>query len=953
MTDGPEKARQLTDEKRALLEKRRKGLGKTSAPAVEPIKRLPPDTPRYASFGQERLWYLHQLQPSGTAYHMTSAVKLTGSLDKAAFREALQTVVDRHEALRTTFSLQDGALIQQVAAKLRVDIIEATSAEDQVAHIANQPFDLAHGPLFRAALLRSGEDVHIAIIVMHHIISDEWSLEILWRETAAAYEALLQGASHNLPSPSVQYSDFAAWQRTQMASGAFAGDLHYWQSQLAGDLPLLQLPTDYPRPPVQHNQGGFVTRLLPTEVGNGLTALSRDANTTLFVTLVTAFQVFLHRYTGQPDILVGTPVTNRTQAAVESVIGFFLNTVVLRADLSHPISFAELLARQREQNLNALAHQGLPFDHLVEALHPHRDPSHTPIFQAMFVYQDGEPPLPSMPGLKAEAVVVDAGVSKFDLTLFARSETHGIQLSLEYDAGLFERQTAERMLLHFETLLAQIASSPSTLVGRLNILPDDERRTLLVEWTRTAADFPRALRIHDMIAGQPSDAPAVIFGSDTLTYGELNALANQLAQRLIALGLAIGTPVGLCVERSFAMVVGILGILKAGGAYVPIDPAYPQERTAHILEDAEIRILLTQDALVDRLPRQAATALVLDDIMASAGQTVDAPETGVTPDDLAYMIYTSGSTGLPKGVRVSHRNLVHSTTARFAYYNAPSLRFLLLSSFAFDSSVAGIFWTLCQGGVLCLPPPQGERDVHALATIIARNQVSHTLMLPSLYSILLEFAQPDHLASLRGVIVAGEACPLELPARHYRLLPDCGLYNEYGPTEATVWSTVWQIPAQFTRMLIGRAIPNMQTYILDGERQPVPIGVVGELYLGGEGITQGYHKRPDLTAERFIANPFGEGRLYRTGDLARYMADGTLEFLGRADQQVKINGYRIELGEVESILASYPGVQEAVVLTLQADSDIALTNHEALETILREIEAMSEDEAAAQLRTLR
>jgi amino acid adenylation domain-containing protein len=795
---------------------------------------------------------------------------------------------------------------------------------------------------------------------MHHIISDEWSLDVFWRDFAAGYAAA--GSTPDLPALPLQYSDFAWWQRQQMALGAFEAQLNYWQRQLDGDLPLLQLPTDYPRPRAKGYGGGFVSRTLPAALAGQIGAISRQAGVTLFSTLLAAYQTLLFRYTQQADILVGTPITNRNQAQTEAVIGFFLNTVVMRADFSQPKSFTALLAEVRQQTLSALANQHVPFDRVVEALKPKRDPSYTPMFQVMFVFQEGSAPTPTLSGLSVEPMLVDAGISKFDLTLFARNLARELQLSVEYDSALFERTTAERFLAHFEVLLGSIAAAPDTPISQLNILPPHERKLLLSEWTHTDAPFPAHQRIHDLIAAHPPDSLAVISGDQMLTYGELNRRANQLAHLLLARSLSVGTPVGLCVERSLEMVIGILGILKAGGAYVPIDPAYPEDRIRHILEDAGIAILLTQNHLLSTLPSHM-DAICVDDRSALDPLPHTSPEVMVTPEHLAYMIYTSGSTGRPKGVRVTHRNLVHSTTARFTAYPEPVSRFLLLSSFAFDSSIAGIFWALCQGGALCLPPQNAERDVAQLARIIQRDRVTHTLMLPSLYQVLLDFASPTQLQSLKAVIVAGEACPLTLPEQHYRYLPNASLYNEYGPTEGTVWSTLWRIPPQPRRILIGKAIPNVKTYILDAWMQPVPVGVVGELYIGGAGVSEGYHHRPDLNAERFLVNPFGAGRLYRTGDLARYTDDGNVEFLGRIDNQVKVNGYRIELGEIEAALMQYSGVKEAVVLAIDEASlmEAAFDTQVMIETLqsspeaeqlLSEIEGLTDESAAALLKHL-
>ncbi|MEM6529954.1 MAG: amino acid adenylation domain-containing protein, partial [Chloroflexota bacterium] len=533
-----------------------------------------------------------------------------------------------------------------------------------------------------------------------------------------------------------------------------------------------------------------------------------------------------------------------------------------------------------------------------------------------------------------------------------------ITLSLEYDTDLFYEETAHRLLDHFETFLHSIAADPAQNITALNTLPAAERDILLNQWTQTQAPFSAEAFAHDLIASHPAEAVAVRYGDGVLTYGELDARANRVAQYLLRNGVQPGTFVGLCVERSLEMVVGIVGILKAGCAYVPVDPAYPEERIAFLLQDAAMPLLLTQTHLLDAVGAHNMPCVTLDDTALFAEMPATLPDVTVTPDDLAYMIYTSGSTGKPKGVRVTHRNLVHSTTARFTVYPHAAERFLLLSSFAFDSSITGIFWSLCQGGTLCLPPHYAERDVMQIAALIEQYGVTHILLLPSLYQILLEFAQVGQLATLNTIMVAGEACPLTLPAEHYAALPHATLYNEYGPTEGTVWSTVWEIPAEPEKMLIGKAIPNMYTYIMDAQLQPVPVGVAGELYIGGEGITQGYHNRPELTAERFLPDPFRGGMVYRTGDLARYLPDGNIEFLGRMDNQVKISGHRIELSEIENALLTHPHVSDAAVLVVEqaasadvTDDDLlaALAAHPDVDALLDEIEAMSDDEVQALL----
>lgn len=956
----------MAEARKALLERRRKGKSASATLPEAPLPRRPADAPPLASFGQERLWYLQQLQPESAAYTMTSAVRLRGDINSAALGRALQAVVDRHAALRTTLALDNGALIQHIAPALPISLAEEQAAQGQAEararELATVRFDLARGPLLQVTLLHEAPQASVLVVVLHHSIADEWSLGVFWRDLADAYAAFLRDEAPAFPALPMQYADFAWHQRQQLAAGAYDAQLAYWKNQLAGDLPLLQMPADHARPPVQRFDGGFVTRTLSRELTARITALSRTAGATPFAALLAAFQVLLHRHTRQNDILVGTPVTNRDRAQTEALIGFFLNTVVMRADLSAPISFTALLAATVQQSIVALANQSLPFDRLVEALKPRRDPSHSPLFQAMFVYQDASAHAPALPGLIAEPLIMDAGVSKFDLTLFAAVAGDQLQIALEYSTALFKPSRAERLLRSFEVLLESIVADPALPIGRLNMLPPEERSLLLGEWAGTVGDDQDERCIHDLIAAQPAEQQAVIAGDAALTYGELNTRANQVAHHLRALGVVPGTPVGLCVERSPELIIGMLGILKAGGAYVPIDPAYPPERIRYLVEDAGIAVVLTKPEFAAMLPEGALRHVTLTD-PALAAYPTEAPEPAAGPDDPAYLIYTSGSTGNPKGVRVTHRNLVHSTTVRFGYFPEPARCFLLLSSFAFDSSLVGIFWTLCQGGALCLPPHQGERDVLQLAGLIERYGVTHTLMLPSLYRVLLDFAQPEQLRSLNTVIVAGEACPNSLAVRHYDLLPHAGLYNEYGPTEGTVWATAWRIPPDPERMLIGRPIPNTLAYILDAAQQPAPIGVAGELYIGGRGIAEGYHNRPELTAERFLANPYGPGRLYRTGDLARYLEDGTIEFLGRIDTQVKLNGYRLELSEVEAVLARHPAVGEAAALLVEAgpsgaddtdETDLLrlLESHPDSARILAEIEGMTEAAAMALLRQL-
>lgn len=955
MTDADRK-QQIADARQKLLEKRLKAKGVGKEAQVVTITPKPDDAPALASLGQQRLWYIQQMQAKSTAYHMTNLMRITGQLDSTALEQGLQVITEQQAILRTGFTLADGALIQMIEETIDLPFQQMTVADDASAlaeshTFADTPFDLSQAPLWRALLIHVDDNTHYFMLVLHHIISDEWSLDILWNEIARAYQA----DEKTVSAVDIQYVDYAHWQHQQIQANAYEQQLDYWREQLAGDLPLLNLPTDHPRPAIQQFKGGLLEFTLDPRLSDALQAISKANNTTLFTTLLSAYQVLLHRYTSQTDILVGTPVANRKLAQTENLIGFFLNTIVLRTNFTEELSFNQHLTGMTQQALKALSHQDLPFDMLVDDLKPKRDPSYNPIFQTMFVYQNSSAHQATLGNLELDPIQIDANVAKFDLTVFARLDADHIQLGIEYDTALFDSATVERLMTHYRTLLESIVSAPDTAISQLAILPKSEH-DLLASFNSARQEYPQDKLIHDLITAHPHDALALESDDGTLTYGELIARANYLAQQLVDRGITPDTPVGLCVERSHEMLIGILGILLAGGAYVPIDPNYPSERMRYVIADAGIKVLVTQESLQTILADYQGNVMLIDE-----ETQAHPPEISTTPDNLAYLIYTSGSTGQPKGVRVTHRNLVHSTTARFTVYEHPVEKFLLLSSFAFDSSLVGIFWTLCQGATLCLPPHEGEKDIQQVATLIQECGITHLLALPSLYQILLEFSDDEQLATLKTVIVAGEACTITLADLHHQQLPDAKLYNEYGPTEGTVWASVWQIPAHADKILIGQPIPNMQIYIVGDKLQVVPLGVIGELLIGGDGLAQGYHNQAELTAERFVENPFAEGKLYHTGDLGRYLADGTIEFIGRKDFQVKISGYRIELGEIETALLSADAVQEAVVIpitdktqtkAIAVDDIVQALHQQDGSDLLADIEDLSSAEVDTILETL-
>jgi len=906
------------------------------APTYTPIQPISRDGSMELplSFGQRRLWFLDQLHPGTPAYSSVQAIRIKGPLDQAALRNALQAIIDRHASLRTTFGTVDGSPIQVVKPHADVtlssiDLNALTEPGREAAALrlaeqeAQRPFDLERGPLLRTTVLRLTETDHLLVLTIHHIVVDGWSMGVLIRELLVLYPAFAAGEPPSLSELAIQYADFAIWERQRLQGPRLEKLLSYWKQQLSGLPVLLQLPTDHPRPAVETLRGAAQSFVLPKELSDALITLSRREDSTLFMTLLAAFQTLLHRYTSQTDILVGTPVANRTRPEIEPLIGFFVNTLVLRADLSGDPTFRELLGRGREVALQAYAHQDLPFEKLVEELQPKRDLSRNPLFQVMFVLQNTPMPKLELEKLRASFVEVETGTAKFDLTLSMQQTEQGLKGKMEYSCDLFDPETMTRMVGHWQTLLEGIVADPGQRLSKLPLLTAAERRRLEVEWNDTRAEYPQEQCIHQLLEEQVERTPeavAVLCGDRQLTYGELNRRGNQLAHFLRKLGVGPEVRVGLCVERSLEMIVGMVGILKAGGAYLPLDPAYPRERLAFMLEDAQVSVLVTSKTSPEWLPNGKTQAICIDTQWEFASQeSTGNPVCTAGPGNLAYVIYTSGSTGRPKGVLVDHRNLVHSTSARINYYQDRSIRFLLLSSFAFDSSLAGIFGTLSQGGILVLPQPGLERDLSQLSQLIAQEQISHVLSLPSFYRLLLEQASPEQLHSIRRVIVAGEACSREVVAHHSKQLPLTALFNEYGPTESTIWSSVYMCrgPVWKEQVPIGRPIANTQIYILDEHLQPVPIGVLGELYIGGAGLARGYLNKPEVTAEKFIPNPFVEtpgARLYKTGDQARYLADGSIEFLGRLDEQVKIRGFRVELGEVEAVLAEHPNVKAAAVV---------------------------------------
>ena len=921
----------------AELAARIETLRRADAPPLSPIVPVERAGALPLSFAQERLWFLDRMEPGSAFYNVPAARRLSGAVCVQALERALGLVVRRHEALRTVFPERDGAPVQVVEpfAGFTLSVGDLSAHPDieaevarRVAEEALRPFDLAASPLFRARLLRLGDREHVLLLTLHHVVSDGWSLGVLFREIATAYAAYADGREPSLPDLPVQYADYAVWQRAQLAGEALERPLAYWRERLAGAPARLELPTDHPRPAEQRFEGAVERLQLPAGVLDRLRALGQDEGATLFMVLLGAFQVLLAKYAATDDVVVGSAVAGRTRGETEGLIGLFINTLVLRTDLSGDPEFRHVLRRVRETVLGAQEHQEVPFERLVEELRPERSLGHAPLFQVMFGVDDADASRLEMPGVETGRVGVDFPFAKFDLSLALAADGDTLHAALEYATALYDRATAARMLAHLAHLLEQVTERPDARLSELELLAGDERRRVVEEWNRTAAPAPSAM-VPALVRAQAERTPAavaVVHGERALTYAELSARANRLARHLIRHGVGPEVRVAICMERGFDLVVSTLAVLKAGGAYVPLDPAYPAERLEFMLADCGAAVLLTHGGLGGAPSTPAGVRVVRVDADAGAIAAEPADEVGgdALPESLAYVIYTSGSTGTPKGVGISHRSLAGYLAHAVREYGLGAHdRVLQFHSASFDPAAEEIFATLASGARLVL------RDDEALASPAAfwegcRRAGITVLDLPTaVWSTLAAHLEADPAAlppTLRLAVVGGEQVPAERLRGWRRVAGGVRLLNSYGPTETTVGATLWDA-AGFDHgagvVPIGRPVPGTRAYVLDGALRPTPVGVPGELYLGGAQVARGYLGRPGLTAERFVPEPLGGhagARLYRTGDRARWRADGTLEYLGRLDQQVKLGGIRIEPGEVEAALLRLGGVRECVAV---------------------------------------
>ncbi len=938
MSDLTQRIAQLSTEERIRLEERllaarKNGIRSTGSVQVsQRIPRRSESGPAPLSFTQERLWFLAQLEPDSAAYNETQVLRLTGPLHIPALQRSLDALAARHDSLRVCFREIDGTLMQvaQPLPPTHIKVIDLTAmpadtqmdaAWQQIDAARAVIFDLTSPPLWRVFLIRLADNDHIFVRIAHHIISDGWSGSIFWRELRHFYAALSMGNEASpLPDLPVSYADYSIWQRERLQGERLAELVDYWRSRLAGMEPL-HLPTDHPRPAQPSHRGAMVHFQLSQPLSDSLASLARASESSLYMLLLAAFQVLLHRYSGQTDIAVGSPIANRGRAEIEGIYGFFVNTLVMRADCGGNPTFRSLLAQVRQNALAAYAHQELPFEKLVEELHPIRDMRRNPLYDVMFALQNMPRSDLYLPGLVCQRLNRIDTSNKFDLSLHLYDSGADLNGHLEYAIDLYDEPFIHRMIDHFQVFLEGIVADPDCPIGELPLLTKVERHQLLIEWNDTAIDYPEDLCIHQLFEAQVErtpDAVAVVFEGEQVNYQDLNTRANQLAYHLIDLGVGPDVAVGLLVGQSMEMVVGILGILKAGGAYVPLSPDMPSDRLLLMMQDTNLSVLVIQGDIETKLPHHKCELVYLDsnfetlDLSSKHRITPSAPSTLST--NLAYILYTSGSTGKPKGVAVEHRQVVQYVLGiceRCQFQEGMS--FAMVQPLTVDSCITMLFPPLWTGGLLHIISRETALSPGGLADYFQQHSIDCLKIAPSHLAALL----PAPVLPKQRLIIGGESSRWKW-MQELCQSTEAVIYNHYGPTETTVGVLTYRVHQTTNQHLttpIGRPLPNTQVYILDRHLQLLPVGCIGELYIGGSLVARGYLNNPELTKASFISNPFGSGHLYKTGDLVRYLLDGNIEFLGREDKQVKIRGFRIELQEIESVLVNHPRVQEAIVTT--------------------------------------
>src|SRR5450755_2167024 len=939
----------LSPAQRALLEQRLLAR-RTSAVRRRTIGRREVESPAQLSYAQELLWLLSQVFDDGIAYNAPAAFQLEGPLDLDLLRRAFDGLVARHEILRTTYTVIDGRPMQVIAphAQIELNVVDLRDRSPDERNAEAQRvlkdesrfrFDLVNGPVIRPTVIRLADDEHILMLNMHHVCTDGWSRTVLYRDLTVLYEAAANGIPSPLPPLEIQYADYAIWQREWLDQGITQGQLEYWKQKLARAPSRLDLPTDHPRPPVRSYLGEQISLMLDLQTREGLRTAARKSDATLFVALLATFAELLHRYSGQDDVVIGTPFAGRNRTELESMVGYFINPLALRIDMSGDPTFAELIERARETTLEGFANADVPYETVVRATNPERDLSQTPVFQAMIVLHNPachtQRPNFQPEGTRCAEITHEKGWSKFDVLLGMSERTTGLNTTWEYSTELFKPDTVQRMMEHFRTLAESAATGLDRPLSKLSMLSEEERAKVVVSWNAPGEPLPQDGTVKECFESQAAatpDADAVVFEGERMTYDELNRSANRIASRLRARGVGPGTSVGVMMEKSLELVPAVLAVIKAGGAYLPLDPRYPPDRLQFMLDDAHPKVLLTQERLLGTLPDTTAVTLAVDAADALAAASEENPETTAGSDDLAYVIYTSGSTGQPKGAMITIRSLLSAYRSWERVYGLRELRsHLQMASFSFDVFTGDLVRAMLSGGKLVLCPIDVMVDPPRLYELMVREGVDAAEFVPATALLLFEYLEREgkRLEHLQLLAVASEAWRNEKYDEFKALCgPQTRLLNSYGLTEATIDST-WFERRPGTELApgrlvpIGRPFPNTSVYILDRNLEPQPIGIPGELCVGGTGVAAGYLNRPELTSERFVPDPFSAepgARMYRTGDLARWLADGTIEFIGRTDRQLKIRGFRIEPGEIESVLEHHDGVRAAAVTDKRDES---------------------------------
>ncbi|MRH99222.1 amino acid adenylation domain-containing protein [Kriegella sp. EG-1] len=949
-------------------------LKQQKVPSQE-IEKVVEGEPLKLSNGQQRLWLLQQLHPENPFYNYSEAYRFQGNLNLKNLYLALQSIVDAHDILRTTYQIVGGLPVAKVSPKEKLHIgeydlsIDSDNKHkiDQILLVdSTRPFDLLNGPVIRFSLYKLTHKKYILLLNIHHIATDKWSMGIFRNQLAKQYKALNTGLDEKVNSPDIQYQDYASWQQNKAVDEK---QMDYWLKKLEGEIPILELPKDYKRPIIASYKGAFIKQTFSSSLSKSVLDLSYKLETTPYVLLLSVYYVLLYRHTNQKDILIGTPISNRDHKSLEDLIGFFNDTVVLRSKFDENTSFVDLVKIVRKTTLEAFANKDVAFEDLVKAIKPDRVANMNPFFNVMFLYHS----VPKSPDfgsdLEFTQEVFDTHVAKFDLTLYIAEENNLLTSIFEYSSDLFNEVTIERLQDHFSLLLQGVVENPNKKISAIPMLTSFEKEVFLQkESNLLSVEIPKK-GIHDIItdiARANLNKNAVTFGSESITYQELITRSNLVAKNILEITKGKNEIIGLCIRRSIDMIVGLLGILKAGCAYLPLDPTYPKERIDFMLSDANVLATVSNANTLAEMTEFNSKVIRINTDEANAEEfKIELPI--VRSDDMAYLIYTSGSSGKPKGVPISHGNIINSTLGRKEFYDTNPDAFLLMSSISFDSSKAGIFWTLCTGGNLVISDRRLEQDLAKLTEVIKNNEVSHTLMLPSLYSMLLDNVELTKLQGLKTVLVAGESCAANLCAKHFEKLPNTNLYNEYGPTEATVWCIAYKINKSAIPSVIpiGKPVARASIYILDEGLRLVPYGAKGEIFIGGPGLSGKYLNRPELTESAYVDNPFDKKygtKLYKTGDLGRYLSDGNIEFLGRKDEQIKIRGFRVELDEVQKAIINHRTVNNAIVILKKEIPDIAnisssdmdtnslielienRINVETLNNILESIELLSEEE---------